>query len=138
MLEPNVLFKEFRFRSCLAQTQMEQLEEKVQEFRSFVKKAEERLQRIHGEAKIVKEQARLLMGNGDCSVCFTRKTEGRKIGSATRSAIPPQIVHEVRMLETQPLGAALAEPALTAPAPSASFYPNRSVLCNPCRRRCGP
>ena len=43
MLEPNVLFEEFRFRSALAQTQIELLEDKVQEFRSFVKEAEERL-----------------------------------------------------------------------------------------------
>ena len=54
MLEPNVLFEEFRFRSALAQTQIELLEDKVQEFRSFVKEAEERLERIHEEAKVVR------------------------------------------------------------------------------------
>lgn len=48
-----VLFEEFRFRSALAQTQIELLEDKVQEFRSFVKEAEERLERIHEEAKVV-------------------------------------------------------------------------------------
>ena len=53
MLEPNVLFEEFRFRSALAQTQIELLEDKVQEFRSFVKEAEERLERVHKEAKVV-------------------------------------------------------------------------------------
>ena len=53
MLEPNDLFEEFRFRSALAQTQIELLEDKVQEFRSFVKEAEERLERIHEEAKVV-------------------------------------------------------------------------------------
>ena len=57
MLESSALFEEFRFRSCLAQTQIEQLEEKVQEFRSFVKEAEERLQRIHEESKIVMARA---------------------------------------------------------------------------------
>ena len=51
MLEPSVLFEEFRFRSCLAQTQIEQLEEKVQEFPSSVKETEERLQSIYEEAK---------------------------------------------------------------------------------------
>jgi hypothetical protein len=47
------LFEEFRFRSALAQTQIELLEDKVQEFRSFVKEAEERLERVHKEAKVV-------------------------------------------------------------------------------------
>jgi predicted ribosome-associated RNA-binding protein Tma20 len=74
MLESSALFEEFRFRSCLAQTQIEQLEEKVQEFRSFVKEAEERLQRIHEEAKIVvQEQAPLLMGNDALLDLFRRK-----------------------------------------------------------------
>ena len=48
-----VLFEEFRFRSALAQTQIELLEDKVQEFRSFVKEAEERLEKIHEETKIL-------------------------------------------------------------------------------------
>ena len=64
MLEPNVLFEEFRFRSALAQTQIELLEDKVQEFRSFVKEAEERLERIHrrSQGRYSKELVQLQWG----------------------------------------------------------------------------